>query len=73
MAGEQEEIRKDYTNGFLIIHWRPALCEKCGACHQGMPEVFKPDERPWIQANGADTQELINQIDSCPTGALTYT
>lgn len=37
-----------------------------------MPEVYKPKDKPCIQADGADTQALKDQIAKCPSGALSY-
>lgn len=34
--------------------------------------MFKPDELPWIVPEGATTQQIIAQIDQCPSGALSY-
>jgi len=37
-----------------------------------LPEVFDPDEKPWIKAEGADTDTIKAQINECPSGALSY-
>ena len=29
-------------------------------------------KRPWINAQGANTEEIIKQVDNCPSGALSY-
>ena len=34
--------------------------------------MFDPSERPWINAKGATTNRIIEQVHRCPTGALTY-
>lgn len=62
----------EYTNGEITIVWKPALCHHAGACVRGLPEVFRPKERPWINAEGADTIQLKRTIAQCPSGALTY-
>ena len=37
-----------------------------------LPKVYHPKEKPWIHPLNATKDELINQIKSCPTGALSY-
>lgn len=63
---------KEYTNGEVTIIWKPNLCTHAGECVKALPNVYKPKERPWVQAEGADTNALIAQIKKCPSGALTY-
>ena len=64
---------RDYANGEIVVHWRPAKCEKCSLCHEGLPEVFQPRERPWVKLDGADLQRITKQINECPPQALSYT
>ena len=37
-----------------------------------LPEVFDVKARPWINIEGAATERIIEQVNRCPTGALTY-
>jgi len=67
------EIVKDYTKGDLTIHWKPAKCIHSEICVKTLPEVYKPSEKPWIQPEGASEEDLMKQIDRCPSAALTYT
>ena len=64
--------KRDYTNGEIIIHWDSSLCVGAKTCWQQLPEVFKPKERPWVDPYGATTEEIINVINQCPEGALTW-
>lgn len=66
------EITKEYTNGEVTVVWKPKLCIHSAKCVQGMPDVFKPKDKPWIQAGGADSEKLMKTIDRCPSGALSY-
>lgn len=66
------EITKHYTNGELTIVWKPSLCKHAGECVKNLPEVYKPKNKPWINAEGADTQALKDQISKCPSGALSW-
>lgn len=63
---------KEYSNGEITIVWKPGTCIHAGKCVQGLPEVFKPKENPWIKIDQASTDALINQVKACPSGALSY-
>lgn len=63
---------KTYGNGEVTVIWKPDLCMHSENCWRGLPSVFKPKEKPWIQAEGAATEALIQQIKQCPSGALSY-
>ena len=65
-------MKKEYSNGELTIVWRPEKCIHSGVCVETLPEVYKPKEKPWIQQQNAKTEELVRQIDNCPSGALSY-
>ena len=67
-----KNIKKEYTNGELTIVWQPSKCIHAGECVKRLPQVYNPNERPWIKAEGADTNALKDQIDHCPSGALSY-
>lgn len=65
-------MKKEYSNGELTIIWKPDLCIHSGICVKTLPDVYNTKERPWIKIENATTQELISQIDKCPSGALSY-
>ena len=62
----------EYSNGELTIIWQPDKCIHSGICVKMLPTVYKPGERPWITCGNATTEQLIAQIDKCPSGALSY-
>lgn len=66
------EIIKKYSNDDITIVWQPSKCIHVGICVRGLPEVFHPQDRPWITMDKASTEELKAQVDACPSGALTY-
>lgn len=67
-----KEIVKEYTNGEITIVWKPRTCIHSTLCVQKLPDVYNPKERPWIKPEKATTEELIAQLDTCPSGALSY-
>jgi uncharacterized Fe-S cluster protein YjdI len=68
----KKNITRKYTNGEVTIIWKPDLCTHSGHCVKGLPGVFKPQEQPWINVDNASTEELIDQVKACPSGALSY-
>ncbi len=66
------EAKKEYTNGEVTIVWKPRTCIHSGICVKGLPEVFKPREKPWVKIDAAASEELIKQVEECPSGALSY-
>jgi len=68
-------LKKEYSNGEVTIVWQSGLCihsTKCWKGATGLIEVFNPREKPWIKPEGAATEKIINQINQCPSGALSY-
>lgn len=71
---ENETVKK-YTKGSLTIEWRPDKCIHSRICWhkaKGLPDVFNPALRPWIQPENASEEAIMRQIDHCPSGALSY-
>lgn len=64
--------KKEYTNGEITVVWKAEKCIHSGNCVKGLPGVFKPKERPWIQLETVSSEEIKNTIDKCPSGALSY-
>ena len=61
---------RTYTKGNLNVLWKSELCTHCNECWLGLPEVFNPDARPWVNLDGASSQEIMHQVVMCPSGAL---
>jgi len=61
-----------YSNGEVTIVWKPDICIHSAKCFKGLPEVFDPKKRPWINAEGATTERIIEQVKICPSGALSF-
>lgn len=62
----------EYNAGEITILWKPKTCIHAAVCVKMLPKVYNPKERPWIKAENATAEELKNQIDHCPSGALSY-
>ncbi len=67
-----EEKVKEYESKDLTVVWKPNLCIHSEKCFKGLPSVFDPQARPWVNVDGADDKTIKEQIDKCPSGALSY-
>ena len=67
-----KDITKKYSNGEVTIVWKPATCIHSANCFKGLPEVFDPRVKPWIEPKGASTEKIIDQVKKCPSVALSY-
>jgi uncharacterized Fe-S cluster protein YjdI len=63
-------MKKEYSNGEITIIWQPGLCIHSGVCVRTLPKVYDPRLHPWVKPENATTQELLEQVAKCPSGAL---
>lgn len=68
-----KKAKKNYTNGEITVHWDASLCYHSGNCVRGLSKVFNPQKRPWIDITAASSEEIAKVVDTCPSGALSYT
>lgn len=59
-----------YTRDEITVLWKPNICIHSGICARGLPGVFDPKRRPWIDLSQAEKQQIIDQVKKCPSGAL---
>ena len=61
---------KKYPKEDIAVGWEAEKCIHAANCAKGLPNVFKPREKPWIQTEHASKQEIMDQVAKCPSGAL---
>ncbi|MES2514755.1 MAG: (4Fe-4S)-binding protein [Bacteroidota bacterium] len=69
------DITKKYSNGEITIVWKPTTCIHSTLCwkgEKGLRSVFNPSQKPWIKPEGASTTDIIEKINQCPSGALSF-
>jgi uncharacterized Fe-S cluster protein YjdI len=71
MSDEQKTPSvKEYQVGNSTVVWQADKCIHSAICVKGLPNVFNPKARPWINVDGATEEEIRAQVAQCPSGAL---
>lgn len=65
-------VERVYRNDAIAVSWEPKLCIHAGYCFRGLPEVFQPQERPWVKVDAATADKIAEVVMTCPTGALHF-
>jgi CDGSH-type Zn-finger protein len=71
-AKKVADRRKDYVGKHITVHDNRAICSHAAECIRNLPSVFRLRERPWIYADGAILDTVIETVKKCPSGALSY-
>lgn len=62
--------KRSYLKDSLEVGWDSSKCMHAKKCWKELPQVFDPRNKPWINLDGASEEEIIKQVKSCPSGAL---
>ncbi len=61
-----------YSSESIDVIYDVKKCIHAAECVKGLPNVFDPAKKPWIEPAHASAEELAAVIRKCPSGALTY-
>jgi uncharacterized Fe-S cluster protein YjdI len=61
---------KHYEHDGVTVVWKPELCEHSTKCFRGLPSVFNPRVKPWVDLSASSPELIIAQVHQCPSGAL---
>lgn len=62
----------EYRGQHITIHNNVLLCSEAQYCHKELGSVFNENNNPWIDADGEPVERIKEQVDKCPSGALSY-
>lgn len=68
-----KDCLRDYSGADITIHDNRGVCSHDRSCVTHLPSVFDKTKRPWINPDGAGVKEIIETVEKCPSGALSYT
>ncbi len=63
---------KDYLGKDVTIIDNRGVCSHDGACVNNLREVFDAMKRPWIMPNNSSVKDVVDTVEKCPSGALSY-
>ncbi len=63
---------KAYRGEGVAVFYDARRCLHVAECVRGLPDVFDPNARPWIQPQNAPAEAVAAVVRRCPTGALHY-
>jgi CDGSH-type Zn-finger protein len=72
LADPAKNARRTFVGKGITIFDNRAICAHAGYCTDGLKEVFREEDQPWIDADGAAVEKVIETINRCPSGALSY-
>ncbi len=72
-ASDGSNDRRDaYRGKRITIFDNRAICAHAGVCTDTLASVWRMDEEPWIDPDGAAVEAIVETIRNCPSGALSY-
>jgi len=63
---------KSYEHAGFTVEYISDRCIHAAECVRGLPQVFDPEKRPWIDPTQAEAAAIAHVIQRCPTGALRF-
>ena len=64
---------REYSGRAITVSFEPGRCIHAAECVKGLPGVFNPDRKPWVEPDAAQADAIAAVVQRCPTGALHYT
>ncbi len=61
-----------YPGAEIDVLWDERLCIHIGECGRAKNDLFVGGRQPWCQPDLVTVEEVIDVVERCPTGALTY-
>jgi len=61
-----------YVGKRITLHDNRGICAHAGVCTDRLKTVFLMGKEPWIDPDGASVEEIIETVEKCPSGALSY-
>ncbi len=59
-----------YEGAKISVTFDLQRCIHAAECVKGLPEVFDPNRKPWVDPNAAEPERLLEVVSRCPSGAL---
>ncbi len=66
-----DKIHRYEADG-IVVTYEARRCIHAEECVHGLPAVFDPKRKPWVDPRAATADAVARVIERCPTGALQY-
>lgn len=63
---------KLYPGQQVDVAWDGRLCIHVGECGRSAGSLFEGGRQPWCQPDVTTLDDVVDVVERCPTGALTY-
>ncbi|OOZ39260.1 hypothetical protein BOW53_12435 [Solemya pervernicosa gill symbiont] len=67
-----ESVKFKFPGTQIDVEWDSRLCIHMGECGQAEGELFEGGREPWCKPDLVDLDNVVDVIERCPSGALTY-
>jgi len=67
-----ENKSDEYTGEKITIYDNRSICAHAGVCTDNLAQVFRMKQEPWIDPDAAEVDKIIEVVNNCPSGALSY-
>jgi CDGSH-type Zn-finger protein len=64
--------RDTYVEAQVTVFDNRGICAHSGFCTDNLAAVFRLNQEPFVDPNGATVDEIIAAVKRCPSGALSY-
>ncbi len=61
-----------YKGANINVSYDVKKCIHAARCIHGLPSVFDPKRKPWVNPDAAEADAIAETIHRCPSGALQY-
>ncbi len=61
-----------YAGSEVTVKYDLKRCIHAAECVKGLPQVFDPEKKPWVEPDNAGAEDVAAVIRRCPSGALKY-
>ncbi len=72
LDGRLTDKQDVYKGATITINDNRSVCAHSGVCTDNLSAVFRLRQEPFVDPDGATTDEIIAIINKCPSGALSY-
>jgi CDGSH-type Zn-finger protein/ferredoxin len=59
-----------YAGEEVTVTYNPLICSHAAECGRVAPDVFNPNQKPWVQPDKGSRNAVESVIAHCPSGAL---